>query len=234
MGYFKAVRIECVILLLSLLVCLATVGSAIAAPEKISLQLTWKHQFQFAGYYVAKEKGFYSDAGLDVEIKEYQSNWNLLNRIVNGQADFAVGRSSIIIEKANGSNIVALFAGYQKSPLMLLTRASSGIKTPSDLKNKKIMLTQDAASVADVMAMLLQSGVREEDFIRQSHSFNIDDLVNGHTDAMGSYISNEPYQLKQKGIAYNIIHPKDFGFEIYSDILFTSRKFIGLFRKICG
>ena len=190
----------------------------------VSLRLLWKHQFQFAGYYVAQEKGFYADAGLDVSIHEFASATNLVDDVLSGGSDFAVGRSSILIDKARGKDIVALFAAFQDSPLMLLSLESSGIQSPADLRSRNIMLTQQAEQVADVLAMMLQSGITPDDFNPQNHSFNLQDLIAGKTDAMGSYVSNEPYQLQLKGIPYRVLHPKDYGFSMYSDILFTSAR----------
>ncbi|MGB0466899.1 MAG: ABC transporter substrate-binding protein [Pontibacterium sp.] len=192
--------------------------------DKLSLQLLWKHQFQFAGYYVAKEKGFYQDVGLNVEIREFDNSVNLVNDVLEGKADFAVGRSSLLVNKAAGDDIVALFAAFQKSPLMLLTKKSGNINKPGDLRGRKIMITQDAKRVAELMAMLLQAGLREEDFIRQPHSFNVQDLIDNNTEAMASYLSNEPFQLTQQGIPYQVLHPADYGFDMYTDILFSARK----------
>lgn len=194
--------------------------------QAVSLQLLWKHQFQFAGYYVAKEKGFYQKAGLDVEIREFDNHVNLVGDVLTGKSDFAVGRSSLLIEKAKGQDIVALFAAYQQSPLMLLSKASSGIKTPKDLKGKRIMITHEAEQVAEIMAMLLQAGLRSNDYVHQEHSFNLQDLIDGKTDAMGSYISNEPFQLEQQGVPHSVMHPADYGFDMYADILFTSRQMV--------
>ena len=194
--------------------------------KKITLQLNWLNQFQFAGYYVAKEKGFYNNVGLDVDIKEFTVNTHLVEMIKNKKADFAIGSSSLLIDRINGADVIALGAIFQESPLMLLVKKDSNINSVKDLKNKKIMITNDAANSASILAMLSANGLRESDFIRQEHSFNIEDLINGNSDAMASYISNEPILLKDKDIEYNIFHPKDFGFDFYNDILFTSSEFI--------
>lgn len=194
--------------------------------KKITLQLNWLNQFQFAGYYVAKEKGFYNNVGLDVDIKEFTVNTHLVEMIKNKKADFAIGSSSLLIDRINGADVIALGAIFQESPLMLLVKKDSNINSVKDLKNKKIMITNDAANSASILAMLSANGLRESDFIRQEHSFNIEDLINGNSDAMASYISNEPILLKDKNIEYNIFHPKDFGFDFYNDILFTSSEFI--------
>lgn len=218
-----------------LLVLLVIVHSSIALAQPIStskgkrdvsLQLLWKHQFQFAGYYVAKEKGFYRKAGLNVEIREFNNQVDLVGDVLSGKSDFAVGRSSLLIEKARGQDIVALFAAFQQSPLMLLSKASSGIKTPEDLQGKRIMITHDAERVAEIMAMLLQAGLRSNDYEHQQHSFNLQDLIDEKTDAMASYISNEPFQLEKQGIPYTVLHPSDYGFDMYADILFTSRQMV--------
>lgn len=217
------------------LVLLVVIHSALAlalptktaqGKQAVSLQLLWKHQFQFAGYYIAKEKGFYQEANLEVDIREFNNQVDLVEDVLAGKSDFAVGRSSLLIEKAKGQDIVALFAAYQQSPLMLLSKASSGIKSPEDLKGKRIMITNDAEQVAEVMAMLLQAGLRKSDYIHQQHSFNLQDLIDGKTDAMGAYISNEPFHMEKKGIPYTILHPAKFGFDMYADILFTSGKLV--------
>ena len=109
--------------------------------KKIILQLNWLNQFQFAGFYMAKEKGFYNDVGINIDIKEYSSKTNLVESIKIKGADFAVGRSSLLIEKANGEDVVALGAIFQESHLVIIVRKDSNINSVKDLKNKKIMIT---------------------------------------------------------------------------------------------
>ena len=194
--------------------------------QKITLQLNWLHQFQFAGYYMAKEKGFYKNVGLDVDIKEYTFKTNLLEEIDSKRANFAIGRSSLLIDKINGKDIIALGAVFQESPLVLLVKEDSNINSVNDLKNKRIMLTSDTRFSASILAMLSANGLKEGDYITQTHSFDLNDLISGKTDAMASYLSNEPIILKDKNIKYKIFNPKDFGFQFYSDILFTSANYI--------
>lgn len=194
--------------------------------KTVSLQLSWKNQFQFAGYYIAKEKGYYKDVGIDIDIKEFQFGMNVSNEVSKNKTDFAIGRSSLLIEKSNEKDIVALFSAFQNSPLILLVREDSNIKTLKDLINKKLMLTTHSKGTASVLAMLSANKIDIKDIQIQKHSFNLDDLINRKTDAMGSYISNEPIKLEEKGIKYTIFDPKDYGFNFYSDILFSSSSFI--------
>lgn len=73
----------------------------------------WLDQFQFAGFYIAKEKGFYKDVGLDVELKKYNSSINVLDEVLNKRADFGTNSSSLIIDKSNGNDIVLIGSIFQ-------------------------------------------------------------------------------------------------------------------------
>jgi polar amino acid transport system substrate-binding protein len=190
--------------------------------QKVTLQLQWLDQFQFAGYYMAKEKGFYKDAGLNVEIKKFGPGIMPVDEVVGKKATYGVGRSSLIIDKSQGKEIVLLASIFQSSPEILLARKDSNIKTVKDFVGKKVMMTPDALGSVPLRAMINKSGISIANMIKQKHSFNINDLINKKTDLMASYISNEPYLLKEKGIAYTVFDPKDYGFDFYSDILFTS------------
>ena len=105
--------------------------------DKVSLQLQWKHQFEFAGFYIAKEKGFYKELGLDLEIKEYKLNVNIVDDIITQKTTFGTNYSSVVLDKFNGKNIVLLNAILQKSPHILISLKSSGIKSIKDFKNKR-------------------------------------------------------------------------------------------------
>jgi ABC-type nitrate/sulfonate/bicarbonate transport system substrate-binding protein len=90
--------------------------------DEITLKLKWKYQFQFAGYYAAQEKGFYRKAGLRVKIEE-SSDWtDSTKSVLNGQAEFGVGTSDLVIDHIKGEPIVVLAAIFQHSPLVLLTK----------------------------------------------------------------------------------------------------------------
>ncbi len=213
-------------LLWLILSCLLASSPIHASMDKVSLRLVWKNQFQFAGYYVAKEKGFYAQEGLDVEILEKQRGIDNAQELLSGKTEFAVGRSSVLINRARGDDIVAMMAAFQDSPMMLLTLGNSGISEPASLLGKRVMLTQDAKNVSEVLAMLIQADISGDEYIHLQHSFNLDDLINGNADAMAAYVSNEPFQLQKRGVKFNVIHPKNHGFNMYSDILFTSGRMV--------
>jgi PAS domain S-box-containing protein len=188
----------------------------------VTLQLQWKHQFQFAGYYMAKEKGFYEDAGIDVKIKEYKSGIDTINDIHTQKIEFATGRSSLILQKEK--DILLLSAIFQSSPFILHAKKRPDIQTLQDIQNKTVMISNSLADMASINAMLKAEGITTHDFMVKETSFNPDDLINDKVDFMASYISNEPFILQQKGIESTIFNPKDYGFDFYGDMLYTSSK----------
>lgn len=194
------------------------------AKESVTLQLSWLHQFQFAGYYVAKEKGYYSRAGLDVTILDAHNKQDPLKSVMEGKAHYGVGRSSLIVDYIKGTPLVLMAAIFQSSPMMLLTRKDANIHTAKDLINKRVMLTGDTIEGAEMQAMLRSVGLRSSDLKLQEHSYDPMSLARGETDAMVSYLSNEPYILKKAGVETHSIHPKEYGFDFYSDILFTTKE----------
>ncbi|MEA3290632.1 MAG: ABC transporter substrate-binding protein, partial [Campylobacterota bacterium] len=192
--------------------------------KKVSLQLQWKHQFQFAGYYIAKERGFYKDAGFDVDIKEFEYGMNVPSEIINKNSTYGTGRPTLMINRSNGDDVVLLASIFQSSPNILLATKESGIKSIGDFKNKRIMVTGDAKEDATIMSMIFSNALSLDDLTVQEHSFDINDLINNKTDLMSSYISNEPFLLQERGIESIIFDPKDYGFNFYNDILFTTQK----------
>lgn len=200
--------------------------TATSEVKKVTLQLSWFDQFQFAGYYIAKEKGFYKELGLDVEIKPFKFGIDIPKEVSNNTIDFAIGREALILDRAKHKNIVALYALFQASPLVLLTTKESKINSINDFKNKRIMTTIANASEVSLKAMLKSKNVDLEDLNFLKHTHNINDLIEKNTDIMSAYTSKSPFILQNKGISYNMFAPKEYGFDMYSDLLFTSEHLI--------
>lgn len=191
------------------------------ASQQVRLQLRWLHQFQFAGYYMALEKGFYREAGLDVQIIEGGPKVpRPVEEVLSGRADFAVTNSSLVIERLAGKPVVALAAIMQTSPLVWLVRGDSNIHVLHDLIGKRAMMMQPPES-AELLTMLRQEGLSTAQLTISPTSYQLADLTDGRTDAFNAYISNEPYDLRQKGIPYRTISPREYGVNFYSDVLMT-------------
>ena len=187
------------------------------------LQLKWLHQFQFAGYYTALEKGFYKDVGLDVEIRERDIEKNNIQQVIDGEADYSIADSVLLLYKAENKPVVIVAPIFQHSPNVLMTLKSSGLDSPYDLKNKNITLYKENIDGFGIFAMLKSLDIKPVmSRIKDENSYM--DLIDKKTDAYPGYLTNEPFTFKQMGFDVNIINPANYGFDLYGDMLFTSTK----------
>ncbi|MCB1957546.1 MAG: diguanylate cyclase [Rhodocyclaceae bacterium] len=199
----------------------ASIAIVAASPtDKVRIQLRWLHQFQFAGYYAALEKGFYQQEGLEVELVEGSPDRQPVREVLAGHAQYAEGNSEVLLARLQGERLVALAAIFQHSPSVLLALRRSGIESPHDLIGKSVML-MDNRNDPDFLTMLLNEGISPDRVNVLPSSFDFADLLEGRVDAFNSYLTNEPFLLQQRGIDYTVINPRNYRVDFYSDILFT-------------
>jgi diguanylate cyclase (GGDEF)-like protein len=198
---------------------------AFSAPHQdvIDIQLRWHHQFQFAGYYAAVEKGFYREEGLEVRLHPGDPTHQPVQEVLAGHVQYAEGNSEVLFQRLRGKPLVALAAIFQHSPSVLLVRKDSGIESVHDLAGKKVML-MNRTEDADFLTMFVNEGILPAQIDIIPSSYQIDDLISRKVDAFNAYSSNEPFFLKQRGIPYNIIAPGNYRVDFYSDIFFTSEE----------
>jgi class 3 adenylate cyclase/ABC-type nitrate/sulfonate/bicarbonate transport system substrate-binding protein len=192
---------------------------AAKALEKVSLQLKWLHQFQFAGYYVALEQGYYRDAGLDVEIRQGGPFIDAMVDVGSGKADFGVCASGVVLPQAAKNKVSVLGVIFQHSAANILVPSRTRINALSELTGHRLM---DASGSEDLAAMLKQQGVDYAALPRVQHTGNPLDLLDGKADAMVSYVTNEPFIFEQHGVPFRSFTPRTFGFDFYGDNLCTS------------
>ncbi len=188
-------------------------------PNQVVLQLKWKHQFQFAGYYAAIAQGFYKDAGLDVVLHEAEPGQDAVREVLSGRANFGVGTSDLLLKRQHGDPVVVLAAIFQHSPLVLLTREGSGIKDIQDVLNQPIMIEPESA---ELYAYFKYEGVDPAKLKVVPHTFDIADLLSGKVAAMSAYSTDEPYRLTQAGVKPLVFTPRAGGIDFYGDNLFTT------------
>ncbi len=193
-----------------------------ANPRKVVLQLRWIHRFEFAGYYAALEKGYYRDAGLEVEIREGKLGQDLTGELLAGRADFLVSTTYPLVEYTRGKPIVVLAAIQQHSCKIGIALTDSGIKTPADAIGKRVMFNPDTE--AEFMDIFLSEGISLDRLIRTPHTWRFDDLIQGKVDVMSADITDAPYQMAQRGTKVNIIRSNSYTADFYGDCLYTTRQ----------
>ena len=204
-------------LLTGLLMLLSPVSMAL---ETVSLQFEWLYQFEYSGFIAAKEKGFYEEAGLNVEFREYKPGENNIQKVLDGEINYGIHNSSLIIENQKLVNNVLLATYLQKSPLVFVTDKS--IKRPYDLAGKKIMGTSEEFKFSSLALLLNHFQVNASNTTFKEHSFEIEDFISGKVDAMSAFRTNQFYMLDKLGIEYNVIDPADYGYSTGAVNLYAS------------
>lgn len=217
---FKSISLSITLILLFLL----PFQQAWAAGEleRISIRFKWFHQFQFAGYYAAVEKGFFAEEGLDVELIERDPSVSHIDQVLNGENEYGVADAGLVLYRLQGKPVVLISQIFQHSPLVILTLKGSGIRTPYDLPGKTIMVDQLSNSDAPLQGMLLKTigGLDKVKVVPQT--YKNEDLLKGKVDAMDSYLTDQPFWFRERGVNINIIDPRDYGIDFYGDNLFTT------------
>ena len=199
---------------------LALLAPAAGALEQVALQLKWTHAFQFAGYYMAQEKGYFREAGLDVDIREAGPETNVVNEVADGRAEYGVGTSSLLLDYRNGRPVVVLAAIFQHSPLVLIAAKNGEIRNPGDLAGQRVMFEKHSE---ELLAYLRREQLDMTRIIQVPHRFDPQALIRGEVAAMSAYEISEPYILEQAGFRYRTFSPRSVGIDFYGDNLFTSR-----------
>lgn len=201
---------------LSTLPCAAQPSAALTP---VVLQLKWTHAFQFAGYYMAEELGYYRDAGLEVRIVEAGQGQNPVDEVVAGRAQFGVGASSLLLAHAAGKPVVVLGVVQQHSPQVLIALEARSAQSVHDLADAALMIEPQAE---ELLAYLQREGIRVVPTMLRPHEHSIQPLLDGRARVMSAYSSYEPYFLRQLGVPYHLYTPRSAGIDFYGDNLFTS------------
>ncbi len=196
--------------------------AAAANTDTVTVQLKWKHQFQFAGYYAAHLKGFYKSENLYVKLKENHTNINLVDELISKRANFAVAGSDILLEYIKNRPVVALGAIYQHSPYVILSRKEMEITKPSDLSGKIVSAPKGQGLIL-LRSLLMREGISLDSVKIITPSRN-PSLENKEVDAVTSYKLDKPARLKALGIETSVIEPSNYGVDFYGDILVTSKE----------
>jgi NitT/TauT family transport system substrate-binding protein len=175
--------------------------AALAQADKVTIQLKWVTQAQFAGYYVAKDKGFYKEAGLDVTIKPGGPDIAPPQVIAGGGADVVVDwMPSALAAREKGVPLVNIAQPFKKSGMMLTCRAETGIKSPQDLKGRTLGVWF-SGNEYPFLAWMAKLGLKTDGsgvkVLKQG--FNVDPLIQKQADCISTMTYNEYWQVIDAG-----------------------------------
>ena len=216
---------------LALLACLAAAVPAVLAaspapPVQIDVQLDWKANAQFAGLMLAKENGWYAEAGLDVAIHPNDFKRPYIDVVTS--SDHTIGSSesrSLVAARGRGAPVRAVATIFQGSPIVLLSKHSRGIATVRDLEGKTIGIHRPE-DVGMLNVIFAHAGITEPKFQWKKVGFNLQELLSDQVDAAQGYSVSELVQLRRAGVDVDALFLADHGWVDYSQVLFTSDRFL--------
>jgi NitT/TauT family transport system substrate-binding protein len=213
------------------LVLLAACSPAATAATNVNVQLSWLHNSEFAGFYVAQDKGYYTQANLHVELfpSGYDDKGNFIDPIVQvttSKADFGIiDGTNLLAARANGTPIVAIATIYQLHPVAFTSLAEKNIVRPQDLVGKKVAVSGISKTI--YTALLSSQGIDPTtvQYVERT-DFTDKPLVDNEVDVIDAWLTNEVVQLTEEGHAVNNIIASDYGIESYPDVIFTTEDMI--------
>jgi len=194
---------------------------------KIQLPMGYIPNIQFAPFYVAIQKGYFRDAGIEIEF-DYKFETDGVKLVGAGELPFAlVSGEQVLLARAQGLPVEYVAAWYQQYPVSVVARSDLGILIPQDLKGRKIGLPGlFGATYVGLRALLFEAHMAESDVTLDAIGFNQVDLVAaGQQDIVVGYAENEPIQLRARGIPVTEIRVADY-VELASNGILASEKVV--------
>lgn len=227
-----------VIVVLALVACTSAPSSPTARPlDKVSLQLQWVTQAQFAGYYVALDKGWYTEEGIDLKIVPGAPDVVPIELVLSGTRDFGTSLlADLAVAVQAQKGVVSLAQIQQKNGLMLVTKKSAGIEKPQDFVGKRVGVWLGGWE-AQFWALMAQAGVDKTQFELVAQGYSMEPFLNGELDVASAMIYNEYYAVLESGVKaddLNLIDYADYGLGFPGDTLFTSRSMMDKNPDLCA
>ena len=194
---------------------------------KIRLPMGYIPNIQFAPFYVAVQKGYFRQAGIEIDF-DYKFETDGVALVGSGELPFAiVSGEQVLLARAQGLPVTYVAAWYQQYPVSVVAKSELGVLVPQDLKGRKIGLPGlFGATYVGLRALLFEAKMKESDVTLDSIGFNqVDLLAAGQQDIVVGYSANEPIQLKARGIPVTEIRVSDY-VQLASNGILASEKVI--------
>ena len=216
---------------LALVLVLAVAAAAPAAaqaPQKVVFALNWFAVGDHAAYWVALEKGYYKEKGLDVELQNSKGSGDSIAKVDTGRADIGLADASVVVPRvAQGAKIKVVGAVFDNTPLNIWTRKDTGISKPKDLEGKTLAAPPGDSQRQLFPAFAKINGVDESKvrWVNIEPAAKFVALSEKRADAVPDYTTGQPFWEKAVGKDNLVMMPwHRFGFDTYSMSIFASEK----------
>lgn len=195
--------------------------------DDVTVQLKWVHQAQFAGMYVAQEKGYYAREGLKVSFLEGGQGIDIAASVISGKAQLGViTPEDILISRSRGAPLKAIAALYRRSAVVFLAKADSHITRPYDFPGKRVASAGEGGGVRDFEfqfhALVKKLGLNLSKIKIVPYDSKYTAFIEGEVEVTAAFSTGGLILLRQRGLKLNLIWPGDYGIHFYSDTLVTT------------
>ncbi|MBI4282770.1 MAG: ABC transporter substrate-binding protein [Chloroflexi bacterium] len=205
----------------------APTPTATPVVTKVSLALDWYPNSNHAGFYVAQEKGYYRDEGLEVNIFVPANPEDVLKTVGAGRDDFGISyQAEVLLARGEGVPVKSIAALVQHPLNSIMTLEESGITRPSQLAGKKVGITGIPFEEALFSAMLEYDGISADDVTLVNVGFDlVPALIGKKVDAIvGAYWTHESIVMEMQGFLVNILRMEEWGVpDFYELVLVASQ-----------
>ncbi len=215
------------------LAALLVLGLAPAASAgEMIFNLDWVVFGRHAPYYLALERGYYKEAGLDIKVVRGYGSADAINKITTGQATFAFGDAgSLVIGRSKGAQVKLVAMLYGKSPFVFFSLADTKISKPKDLEGRSIAAPtfESPRNMFPVFAKLTGIDAGKVKWVTVDGAQKTPILFAKKVDAITNFAMDIPFHLKrakEQNVGLNIMRWADYGFEFYSNGIMVSDEMI--------
>jgi NitT/TauT family transport system substrate-binding protein len=193
--------------------------------EDLCVQLEWYHQSQFAGFYIAEDEGYYDSKGLNVSFLEGGPRVDWMERMEDETCPIGITNAyEVVVARARGIRVTAVAAIAQVSPVVWFSLKESGIRDPRQFRGKKVVVVPTGE--IHLRGMLKRVGVSHEEVNLMPFSVDLSDLYSGEVDVWSGFHTDLVTKAEEEGYEINIIHPINYGIQIYDDVIYVREELI--------
>lgn len=205
----------------------ATTADGVPEVRTVSMRLQWIPQYQFAGYIVAKVRGYYEEAGLDVSLHPGGPDFVPMPLVVSGSDTFgSTGADTIFLARQKGIEVVSLATIFQTSPVGFMVHQDSGIAGPKDFVGRTVGVFYGDNVETEYRALLAAVGVERKEINEVPAQFNMEPFLSRRVDVWPGYVTDQPDLARQQGADVDLIVARDYGVQLMGDVLFATEAFV--------
>jgi NitT/TauT family transport system substrate-binding protein len=225
----RRTRFDCRgLILLLLALCLPACGPQAnpASPlTPVTVQLSFSHQAEFAGFYAAEQLGYYAEEGLQVSFLEGGPVVDFITPVEEGDAQFGIAQpADLIFARAAGKPVRAIAVIYRRSPIVFFSLHDSTITRPQDFIGKQIRSTTTIDRT--LRAMMARLDIEPDQYEIVYLPSDVAEFAAGDVPVWGGLVNLFTLEVQRAGYEINIIYPDDYGIHFYGNILITTDELI--------